>query len=45
MMAWVDPSLQVVKSHQVVALHSMILGDIVDSEPQVGSRQMISFRR
>jgi len=38
MMARVDPSLQVVKSHQVIALHSLILGDIVDSEPRVGSR-------
>jgi len=44
-MAQVDPSLQVVKSHQVVALHSSILGDIVDSEPRVGSRRMISFCR
>jgi len=33
MMASVNPSLQVVKSHQVVALHLSILGDIVDSEP------------
>jgi len=38
MMAQVDPSLQVVKPHQVIPLHSSILGDIVDSEPRVGSR-------
>jgi len=43
MMARVDPSLQVVKFRQVIALHSSILGDIVDSEPRVGSRGMISF--
>jgi len=33
MMAQVNPSLLVVKSHQVIALHSLILGDSVDSEP------------
>jgi len=38
MMARVDRSVQVVKSHQVVALHSSRLGDIVDTEPRVGSR-------
>jgi len=45
MMARVDPSLQVVKSCQVIALHSSILGDIVDSEPRVGSRGIISVYR
>jgi len=45
MMARVDPSLQVVESHLVIALHSSILGDIVDSEPQVASRRIISFGR
>jgi len=45
MMARVDPSLQVVKSHQVIALHSLIFGDNVDSEPQVGSRRIMSFCR
>jgi hypothetical protein len=32
MMAQVDPSPQVVLSHQVIALDSLILDDIVDSE-------------
>ena len=45
MTARVDPSLQVVKSHQVIGLHSSTLGDIVDSEPQVDSRGIISFSR
>ena len=45
MMAWVDPSLQVVESHRVIALQSSILGDIVDSEPRVGCRQIPSFCR
>jgi len=44
-MAQVDPSQQVDKSHQVVTLHSSILGDIVDSEPWVGSHRIISFCR
>jgi len=43
MMASVDSNLPVVQSHQVIALHSSILGDIVDSEPRVGSHRMISF--
>jgi len=37
-MAQGDPSQQVVESHWVIALHSSILGDIVDSELPVGSR-------
>jgi len=37
--------LQVVKSQHVIALHSLILGDIVDSDPRVGSRQIIFFCR
>jgi len=40
MMAQVDPILQVVNSRQVIALHSSTVGDIVDSEPRVGSRQI-----
>jgi len=45
MMARVDPSMQVVLSHQVIAFHSWILGDIVDSVPGVGSRQIIAICR
>jgi len=45
MMARVDPSLQEVKSRQVITPHSWIMGDIVDSEPRVGSRRIISFCR
>jgi len=45
MMARVNPSLQEVKSREVIALHSLILGDIVDSEPRVGSRRIISLCR
>jgi len=44
-MARVDPILQVVKSNQVIAIHSSILGDIVDWELRVGSHRMISFYR
>jgi hypothetical protein len=45
MMAQGDPSRQVVESRWVIALHSSILGDIVDSELPVGSRCIISFCR
>ena len=45
MVARVDPSLQLVKSDLVIALHSSTLGDIVDSQRQVGSCQIISFCR
>jgi len=45
MMARVDPSLREVKSHQVIAHHSLLLGDIGDTERQVGSRQIMSFCR
>jgi len=45
MIAQVDPSLQVVKSLQVIALHSSILGDIGNSEPRVSSCQIISICR
>jgi len=45
MMAPVDPSLQVVKSHQVTSIHLVMLGDIVDSEPLVDSHQIISICR
>jgi hypothetical protein len=38
MMAQGDPSQQVVESCWVIALHSVILADIVDSEPPVRSR-------
>jgi len=43
MMAWVNPSLQVVKSYQVIALHSSRLGDIVDLGSRVSSRPIIPF--
>jgi len=43
MMARVNPSLQVVKSHQVIAFNSSILGDIVDSDYRVGFRRILSF--
>jgi len=45
MSAQVNYSLQVVQSSQVVACLSAILGDIVDSEPRVGSCQIVSFCR
>jgi len=44
-MAWVDRSMQVVKSHQVIALYWSILGDIVDSDPWAGSRRNRFFWR
>jgi hypothetical protein len=43
MMSQGDPSWQVIESHRVIALHSSILGDIVDSELPVSSRRIISF--
>jgi len=45
MMAQGDPSRQVVESHLVSALQSMILGDIVDSELPIDSHCIISFGR
>ena len=45
MIAQGDPSRQVVESRWVIALHSLILRDIVDSELPVGSRCIISFCR
>jgi hypothetical protein len=42
-MSRVNPGLQVVESHQVIAPHPSILGDIVDTEPQVVSCQIVSF--
>jgi len=44
-MGRVNPTLREVKSHQVIALYSWILGDIIDNETRVSSRQMISFCR
>jgi len=43
MMSRVDPILPVVKSNQVLALHSSILGDIVDSEPRGSTCRIICF--
>jgi len=43
MLAWVDPSLQEVKSGKLIILHSLMTGDIVDSEPGVSSRRVFSF--
>jgi hypothetical protein len=45
MMPQGDPSRQVVESHWEIALHSSILGDIVDGELPVSSRCIISFCR
>jgi hypothetical protein len=45
MMAQGDPSRQVVDSHWVIALHSLMLGDIVDRELPVGSCCIVSFCR
>ena len=45
MMGQGEGSLQVVISRWAIALHSSILGDIVDSELPVSSRCMISFGR
>ena len=42
-MAQGDPSQQVVELCLVIALHSLILGDIVDSEHQVSSHCIISI--
>jgi len=44
-MAPVDPSLQVAQSHQLIANHSLIMGDIVVCEPRVSSHGMISVCR
>jgi hypothetical protein len=44
-MAQVDLSLLEEQSHQVIALSSLIFGGIVDSEPQIDSRRIISFCR
>jgi len=44
-MACVDPILEVVKSRQVIALHSSIFGEIVESEPEVSSRRIILYCR
>ena len=41
MMAQGDRSLQVVESHCLIALHSLILGGIGDNELPVGSRGII----
>jgi hypothetical protein len=43
MMARGEGSLQVVESHWVIALYSLILGYNVDSELPIGSRCIISF--
>ena len=45
MMAQGDSSRQVAESKWVIDLHSLILGDIVDSELPVGSRCMIPVCR
>jgi len=45
MMAQGVPFQQVVESRCVIALHSLILGDIVGSELPLGSRCIISFCR
>jgi len=45
LMALVDPILQVVESHQAIALHSAISGGILDCGPRVGSRRIISLCR
>jgi hypothetical protein len=45
MMAQGDASQQVVESRWVKALHSLVLGDTVDSELPVGYLCIISFCR
>ena len=43
MMAEGEGSRQVVESHWEIALHSSILGDIVDSELPIGSYCIMAF--
>jgi hypothetical protein len=45
MMAQVDPILQRVEPHMACAVYQSMLGYIIDSEPQVGLHQKVSFSR
>jgi len=44
-MVQVDSRLQLVTSHQLIALHCQILSDIVHREPQIGSHHLIGLWR
>jgi len=45
MIAQVDPTLQEETSHQLIALHLLILSDIADSEPSVNSHRIVYHYR